>query len=92
MGAVGRVKLIVVILHDVSPLRQTSAFQKIAPPDLGLCFVCDVGFCTERGRCDCWAFVVYVGYGCDVRSDGEPDWEGYLQFFGGFGTESLVRT
>jgi hypothetical protein len=82
-GAVGRVKLIVVILHDVSPLCRNSASQKIVPPDLGLCFVCTVDFCKERGRCDCWAFVVYFGYGCDASSDGEPYWEGYLKFLKG---------
>jgi hypothetical protein len=83
MGAVGRVELIVVILHDVSPLRRNSAFQKIMPPDLGLCFKCAVDFCTERGRCDCWAFVIYIGYGCDACSDCEPHWKGYLQFLEG---------
>ena len=33
MGAVGGVEFVVVILHDVSPLRQHSSFQKIVPPN-----------------------------------------------------------
>ena len=83
MGAVGRVKLIVVILHDISPLSRNSAFQEIVPPDLGLCFVCAVDFCMECGRSNCWALVVYFGYGCDASSDCEPYWEGYLKFLEG---------